>query len=212
MLAGLSRTDSAWKPWFRVIPGGQSVFGHDLGVIVRGIAVLMATLLAGVAQLTGPAHAAGEAAPVSGVQVSGAPAPGVQVPVAADGSPQQMFSEEWREQKVREREAHLRALDAEQSRFDRWERSARQAVGGICADCLGARSGHSVTIPGDAIPNVPSSAAGIAGFDETSAYYVVAPAPQSPPVSARSPLPAAPRAAVSASASAPLDIRTPAGR
>ncbi|MGV6874413.1 hypothetical protein ACUSIJ_17200 [Pseudochelatococcus sp. B33] len=158
---------------------------------MRVIAVLTVVLLAGAA------HAAGDGVP------AGSP--------AAPGS--EMFSPEWREQKIRDREANLQALDEEQRRFDKWERNARQAVGGICADCLGGgRGGQSVTIPGDAIPNVPAANERVAGFDESSAYYVVAPAPQAPVAPVPSPAPQAPRPAAPAGASAPLDIRTPAAR
>lgn len=158
--------------------------------------------------LAGTAHAAGEGAPVSRVSTT---------PALSDAAGADLFSDEWRERKVREREAHLRALDDEQRRFDKWERNARQAVGGICDDCLGSRSGHAITVPGSMIPNVPGPGEGLAGFDEASSYYVVAPAsaPQptvaAAPVIVPAPLPEAPRAVPSAS-SAPLDIRTPAGR
>lgn len=173
----------------RMFRRGFDVVRDGGGFIVRVIAVLTLTLLAGAA------HAAGEGAPTAS-----SPAPD-----------KEMFSQEWREQKIRDREANLQALDEEQRRFDKWERNARQAVGGICADCLGGgRGGHTITIPGDAIPNVPTAAERVAGFDESSAYYVVPPAPQAAVVPA--PAPAAPRAAVPANSSAPLDIRTPAGR
>ncbi|WP_183750286.1 hypothetical protein [Pseudochelatococcus contaminans] len=117
-----------------------------------------------------------------------------------------MFSPEWREQKILDREENLRALDEEQRRFDRWEKNARKAVGGICADCLGGGSGGTMTIPADAIPNIPSNT----GFDETSAYYAAPPAPQV--VGAPSAVVTAPARAPVGSAGAPLDIRSPAAR
>lgn len=166
---------------------------------MRIAAVLVVTLLAGAA------HAAGEGASRS-----------VAAPAAASGV--EMFSPEWRQQKIRDREANLQALDEEQRRFDKWERSARQAVGGICADCLGAgRGGHTVTIPGEAVASVPGPADGLVGFDEASSYYVVRPAAQAVAVAAptplpEAPLPAAPRAVTPAGSMAPLDIRTPAAR
>ncbi len=130
-----------------------------------------------------------------------------------------MFSPEWRQEKIRDREANLQALDDEQRRFDKWERSARQAVGGICADCLGGgRGGHTVTIPGDAIASVPGPGEGLVGFDEASSYYVVRPATQAVAAAGPSPMPevsvpATPRVAAPAGSSmAPLDIRTPAAR
>lgn len=157
------------------------------------------------ALLAGAAHAAEEGSSVT----AAATAADTSAPAVVSGtSPESgSFSQQWREQRIRDREANLRALDEEQRRFDKWERSARQAVGGICADCLGGgRGGNSITIPADAIPNVPTAGESMAGFDEASAYYVVRPA--SPP-----PAPAAPVATRAAPGpSAPLDIRTPAGR
>lgn len=127
-----------------------------------------------------------------------------------------MFSTEWRQQKIRDREANLQALDEEQRRFDKWERSAKRAVGGVCATCLGNGGGEgAVTVPSDAIANFSSGYEG-RGFDETSAFYTVPPAGQpvaapqvvSAPQAAARPLPPS----LPAQAGKPLDIRPPQAR
>ncbi|MFD2252040.1 hypothetical protein FHS82_003455 [Pseudochelatococcus lubricantis] len=166
---------------------------------MRIVAVLAFTLLAGAA------HAAGGGAAATG-----------SANAAAVAGPE-MFSPEWRDEKVRDREANLRALDEEQRRFDRWERSAKQAVGGICADCLNGSGGRTVTIPGDAIPNY-GAAGDSAGFDEMSAFYTSPASPQVPVATrvpsapAVMPAPAVVSSPVAARSAGPLDIRTPAGR
>ncbi|MGI6247207.1 MAG: hypothetical protein ACOYJQ_15785 [Pseudochelatococcus sp.] len=178
---------------------------------MKVLAVLALVLLAGAAQaqdVDASAGAAEEDTLAIGSSASAATGP-------------KMFSPEWRAQKMREREANLEALQEEQRRFDQWERSAKRAVGGVCANCLKSGSGAagSITIPSDLIPNYGAVESG-AGFDETSAFYTVPAATSpaaAPAVAAPAAAPAPARARSSAPApsgrwAAPLDIRPPAAR
>lgn len=83
---------------------------HVTGATVRRIAVLMAALLPTMA------FAAEDNAPAAGATAAQSQSE------SSSSDNVRMFSPEWREQKILDREENLRALDEEQRRFDRWEK------------------------------------------------------------------------------------------